>query len=246
MTRNSNCSKIENVSMKNYLQNIYKHLFCVALFAAFISAFSTVGYSQKVVDKTVATVSDGVRTELITYSDLMWQLALNPNVPISPPSSDDLNRSLQLIIRLRLIALEAERLPAAPPTKDKVDEEIRRILALFPSTAEFVKRLNTVGFDSITDDNFESLMRQRVAIEKYIDFRFRSFVVITPEDEEKYYRTEFMSEYRKKNPGALIPKIEDVRTSIVETLTEQRVEAEIEKFLDSAESNSEVVILSEV
>ena len=32
--------------------------------------------AQTVVDKTVATVSDGVRTELITYSDLLWQLAL--------------------------------------------------------------------------------------------------------------------------------------------------------------------------
>lgn len=232
--------------MKNYFRKLYKHLFCVAFFAASIFTFSAVGYSQKVVDKTVAIVSDGVRTELITYSDLMWQLALNPNVPINPPSSDDLNRALQLLIRLRLIALEAERLPAAPPTKDEVDEEIRRILALFPSTSEFVKRLNAVGFDSITDDNFESLMRQRVAIEKYIDFRFRSFVVITPEDEEKYFRTEFTNDFRKKNPGALLPKLEDSRTRINTILSEQRVETEIEKFLDSAESRAEVVILSEV
>jgi len=34
--------------------------------------------AQQVVDKMVATINGGVRTELITYSDLMWQLALQP------------------------------------------------------------------------------------------------------------------------------------------------------------------------
>ena len=67
--------------------------------------------AQNVVDKTVATVSDGIRTELITYSDLRWQLALQPNVELSPPSSEDLNNALQLLINQRIFALEADRLP---------------------------------------------------------------------------------------------------------------------------------------
>ena len=40
--------------------------------------FSSVGAAQQVVDRMVATVNAGARTELITYSDLMWQLALQP------------------------------------------------------------------------------------------------------------------------------------------------------------------------
>ena len=45
-----------------------------ALLAFLGSAMPAV--SQEIVDKTVAVVSDGNRTELITYSDLLWQLAL--------------------------------------------------------------------------------------------------------------------------------------------------------------------------
>jgi hypothetical protein len=93
--------------------------------------------------------SDGVRTELITYSDLVWQLALQPNTPIAPPSSEDLNRALQLVINQRLFALEAQRLPRLAPSEAEIAEKIKDVLAVFPSTAEFERRLKQVGFDSI-------------------------------------------------------------------------------------------------
>ena len=160
---------------------------CVVSHLAIVLVFVSQAVSQEIVDKTVATVSDGVRTELITYSDLMWQLAVVPGVPLKPATSDDLNVALQLIIRQRLIALEAERLPSAEPTTEEVNNEINRILRAFPSASEFVSRLNSVGFSSVQDDNFQRMMRQRVAIEKYLEFRFRSFVVITPEDEKDHY-----------------------------------------------------------
>lgn len=232
--------------MAKHLKKFNKSLFYLTFIVAIFCTFTTSANSQKIVDKTVATVSDGVRTELITYSDLVWQLALNPNVPIDPPTSEDLNRALQIIIKFRLIALEAERLPSEPPKKEKIDAEIMRILDLFPTTAEFVKRLNKVGFDSINDENFQALMRQRVAIEKYTDFRFRSFVVITPEEEKNYYRNEFTNIFRRENPGLLLPKFEEEQERINTTLTEQKVESDIEKFLDNAESRAEIVILSEV
>jgi hypothetical protein len=198
------------------------------------------------VDKTVATVSDGVRTELITYSDLMWQLALTPGVFLTPASSDDLNRSLQIIIRQRLIALEAERLPSAEPTEKEINTEINRILAAFGSTADFVKRLNAVGFSSISDENFQRMMRQRLAIEKYLDFRFRSFVVITPDDESEYYRDVFVPEFKRRNPGIVVPEIKTVRTRISDILTETKVESDIETFLDNARNRADIDVLIEV
>lgn len=208
--------------------------------------FSLQVFAQQVVDKTVATVSDGVRTELITYSDLLWQLALQPNVPLTPPTSEDLNRALQTIINQRLFALEAQRLPNVEPGEAEVKQEIQRVLANFPSTAEFERRLRIVGFDSITDDNFQEIMEQRVAIEKYLDFRFRSFVVVTPEDEVRYYRDVYTPEFRRRNPGLLLPQIEDVRATINQTLAEERIARDIERFLDDAKRRAEIVILSEV
>ena len=216
--------------------------------AAFLFIFfSPQTNAQTVVDKTVATVSDGIGTpELITYSDLLWQLALQPNAPLRPPTSEDLNRALQLLINQRLFALEAERVPRSTPTQKEIDDEIKRVLGLFPSSADFEKRLQMVGFGSVKDDNFERMMARRVAIEKYLDFRFRSFAVITSEDEAKYYREIYVPEFRRKNPGLLMPTLDEKREEIRNQLTEEKVAADIEKFLDDAKSRAEIVILSEV
>ena len=212
-----------------------------------LSAATLKAEAQEIVDKTVATISDGVSgSELITYSDLLWQLALNPDAPMNPPSSDDLNKILQILIDQRLFALEAKRLPRNAPTEAEVNAEIKRVLALFPSTAEFERRLRSVGFESVTDENFVRMMEQRVAIEKYLTFRFRSFVIITPQDEEKYYRDAFIPEFRRRNPGSLVPALADVRSRINEILTERRVEEEIERFLDDAKRRVEIEILFEV
>ena len=225
-----------------------KRIFAVGILLLAVSAmFASNTNAQTVVDKTVATIGDGIGDpELITYSDLLWALALQPDVSLNPASSEDLNRALQLLINQRLFALEAERVPRAAPTTAEIDTEIKRVLAQFPSTAEFEKRLRIVGFNSVKDENFERMMAQRVSIEKYLDFRFRSFVVITPEDETKYYRDIYTPEFRKRNPGLLMPTLDEKRKEINSFLTEQKVESDIEKFLDSSKRRSEIIVLSAV
>lgn len=208
--------------------------------------FSTAIRAQKVVDRIVATVNDGVKTELITYSDLRWQLALQPGVSLAPPTSEDLNRALQTLIDQRLFSLEAERIPRNAPTDEEVAQEIKDTLAFFPSTADFEKRLRQVGFNSVKDDNFVRIMEQRVRIKKYLDFRFRAFTVITPEDEAKYYRDTYVPEFRRRNPGVIVPSLEEKRAQINQNLTEDKVRANIEAFLDEAKRRAEIVVLSEV
>src|ERR1044071_8278361 len=80
--------------------------------------------AQQVVDKMVATVNAGVRTDLITYSDLMWQLSLQPNTVLDNPTSQDLNRALRLLIDQRLILQEAEKIPTIVPSQKEVSDAI--------------------------------------------------------------------------------------------------------------------------
>lgn len=233
--------------MKKYLLQYLRQLSLIAIFLLMFFAFFPVKTdAQEVVDKTIATVSDGVRTELITYSDLLWQLALQPNAPLAPPSSQDLNIALQIIINQRLFALEAERLPRLAPTQAEIDAKIKETLAYFPSTAEFERRLKIVGFDSVKDENFQRLMAQRVAIDKYLDFRFRSFAVITPEEENRYYREIFVPDFRRRFPGLLMPTLEEKRAEINQILMEDKVAGDIEDFLDDAKRRATIVILNDV
>lgn len=199
---------------------------------------------QVVVDKTVATVSDGSRTELITRSDLVWQIALTPGQPVDPPRETDLRDALQTQINQRIFALEAERLPRAAPDNEEIAAMIADLVKRFGAN-EFERRLKTVGFTSISDPSFEDIIRDRVAIEKYIEFRFRSFVVITAEDEAAYYRDTWVPRFRREKPGQVVPALDDARAEVNKGVTEQRVAASIETFLEEAKRRVQITIISE-
>ena len=216
----------------------------VLVFALLIACFQAVA-AQKVVDKTVATVSDGVKTELITLSDLRWHLALVRGVNINPPSSADLNAALRTLVDNRIFALEAKRLPRNPPSKEEIAAAIREIMKPFPA-GEFESRLRLVGFSSVDDPAFQQIISDRIAIEKYLDFRFRSFIVITASDEAKYYREVFVPAFRQEFKGLLMPTLDEKRAKIREDLIDQRVANDIETFLDDAKQRVKVVYLSPV
>src|SRR5215813_5373159 len=126
---------------------ISKRIF-TALFGAILCAFATMCSAQQVVDKMVATVNAGVKTDLITYSDLLWQLALQPNTPLDNPSSADLNHALRLLIDQHLILQEAEKLPSIAPTSKEITDARTDLVRHFSSVAEFQQRLQRVGLTS--------------------------------------------------------------------------------------------------
>ncbi|MFZ1699854.1 MAG: hypothetical protein WBO10_15505 [Pyrinomonadaceae bacterium] len=201
---------------------------------------------QEVVDKTVATVSDGARTQLITYSDILWQLALQPQSQLSPPRTVEMNQALQTLINQRIFAIEAERLPRTAPTEKEISAKIGEILSYFPSGAAFEARLKQVGFDSVKDDGFERLVARRISIDKYVAFRFGSFVVVTSEEEAAYYQDIFVPDFRRRSPGILTPTLDEKRAEIHETLVRQKVATAIERFLDDAKRRLNIEILIEV
>lgn len=199
--------------------------------------------AQEVVDKTVATVNSGGSPELITYSDLLWQIALEPDTPVENPSSESLNRTLQLIINQRIIHQEAARLPTIAPTDKEIDDATTELIKHFPSRTEFYDRVRRVG---LSGDQLKEIVRQRVEIEKYLDFRFRSFTIVTPKEVEDYYTQVYVPRVKRQQPGRIIPNLEEARAEIERTLTESKIESDIDAFLDAARERAEIVILNPV
>ena len=201
---------------------------------------SSLAHAQEVVDKMVATVNAGVRTDLITYSDLLWQLALQPNTSLANPSSDDLNRALRLVIDQRLILQEAEKLPTISPTDDEIRNARDQLVKVFPSAAEFQQRLLRVG---LTSEKLDEILEQRVRIEKYLDFRFRNFVLISEKEIADYYQDVYVPRLRRRSPGQIIPTLEEAQNDIRATLTEAKIESDTDAFLDTARERAEIVTL---
>jgi hypothetical protein len=203
--------------------------------------------AQEVVDKMVATVNAGIEPEcgqicLITYSDILWQLALQPGTPLESPSSEELNRSLRLLVDQRLILQEAQKLPTIDPTAAEVRTARDELVKAFSPT-EFQARSLRVG---LTSEKLDEIVEQRLRIEKYLDFRFRNFVVITQQEISDYYRDVFVPRFRGRNPGRVVPTLEEAHAEIERTLNEAKIESDTDAFLDAARDRAEIVVLNTV
>lgn len=202
--------------------------------------------AQVPADQTVATITDqSGAVELVTLSDILWQLALQPEVDLSKLEREDLSNGLKLIIDQKLFELESVRLPQRAVSEDDVRSEIRNLLSFFTSPGEFERRLRTVGFSSVEDPEFKSLVERRIKIRRYVDFRFRSFVLVTAEEEEDFYDRIYAPEFRARFGDAEMPSLENKRAEIRRVLAEDKIAIEIERFLDEAKQSSEINYLVE-
>src|SRR5215204_1453648 len=218
------------------LRNLWTKVLVLLLFAVPCSA-------QQVVDKMVATVNAGVKTDLITYSDLLWQLSLQPGTVLDNPTSADLNRALRLLIDQRLILQEAEKLPTIVPTQNEVSDARDELARNFPSPLEFQQRLQRVG---LTSEKLDEIVEQRLKMEKYLDFRFRNFVVISQKEIADYYREVYVPRLQARFPGRIVPALEQVRGEIEKTLMEAKIESDTDMFLDTARERAEIVMLNPI
>lgn len=197
------------------------------------------GGGGEVVDRMVAVVNGG---ELITYSDLLWQLALQPGVPLDNPRQEDLRRVLGLLIDQRLVLQEAEKLPHVHAADKEIDDALADLIKRFPSLEEFHRRLDRVGLNA---EQLHEIVHERLDMEKYLDFRFRSFTVVTPQEVEAYYRDVYVPRRRRQSPGQIIPELKTVYNAIQSELVESKVESDTDDFLEEARNAGQITILDE-
>jgi len=208
-------------------------------------------HGQTVTDKMVASVTNGARAtpDLISYSDLAWQLALEPSRPlIDRPSSADLSHALRLMEDQLLILQEARKLPTADTDKarqefdDAVGQKLKELTQAFGSRTKLEERMTRVG---LTSEQLNAILRDRVTVEKYLDFRFRAFVLISPKEITDRYNQEYA---RLRNSGRIVPTLDQVRSRIEQELTEEKIASEIDTFIDNLreQRGTEIVVISPV
>lgn len=216
-------------------------LICVVLIA---SSSSDARHFQPrtagvLVDYMVATVNG----RLITYSEVVWQLALQPNTSIEPPSEGDLKRALALLIDQQLILQEAQKLPQIHGEDKEVEAALGQLVRNFPSQDEMRRRMTRVG---LTAEKLREIVHDRVDIDKYLDFRFRAFTIVTAKEIESYYRDVYVPRFRARSPGGIVPSLENARAEIEQTLTEGKIESSMNDFLDEKRQQAEIAILREI
>ena len=194
--------------------------------------------------QTIEQILTLVNNDPITRLDLLWSIAMDsqsPN-PAGPISSDLLARKLDVMIDERLISQEAARIPSAEITRDEIDKKRAELIKGFPSEAQFRERVGSVG---LTPQKLEDILRQRILIDRFVDFRFRSFVLVTEQETKRYYDEVLVPKVRA---GGQVPPSLDapkIRENIEQILKQEKVDAEINRFLATSRQRADVVQLAE-
>lgn len=224
--------------MSKYLE-IYRFILksFLVLITFFLFSINSIAKAQSiVVDQLIATVNG----DAITKSDLVWALVLNPKT-----KQTDLTLNLPIILEQvidqRLLLSEANRLPNLDPTQIEISKTIAEVVKKFPSEALFYQRLEEVG---LTGEILQKIFRERLLILKYVDFRFRAFAIITENEIQAYYEENVKSKLLTQNINSSDKPSDEERKLIEAILVEERVNIQIEQFLDSARQQADIVRLT--
>jgi hypothetical protein len=204
---------------------------------------------QKVVDQIISLVNE----DIITRSDLLWSLAMDPQAPnpAEGVSSDLLRQKLDVMIDQRLIAQEARRVPTAEITAEDINQRRAALIRDFKSETIFRQRVEAVG---LTSTRVDELIRERILIERFVDFRFRSFVFVTEPEIQRYYDETLAPQIRAR--GQVAPSLDDkikddtgkevtVRELITEIIRRDKINQEIDRFLNAARQRADITLLTE-
>ena len=114
------------------------------------------------------------------------------------------------------------------------------MIAQFPSEAAFRQRVESVG---LTPERIDDLIRQRILIERFIEFRFYSFVFVSEQEIEKYYKEVLVPKVQKA--GQVPPPLDQVRDTVTEILKQEKISQELDRYLATARQRADVVYVAE-
>lgn len=197
---------------------------------------------QGMFDATVADV-DG---ELILQSDVLWNLALDPAVAPSEFWDPTVQRMmLRTLVDQRILLQEAAKLPATSVTDDEIAaarEQLARDFNSGDDPTRFERRMRLVG---LSGPRLTEILRGRQQILKFVDFRFRSFVVVTEPEIVRFFESDVKPNLPDQSPGAVDEALAAKRREIEQALIEEKINSSIDEYLEQARERARVVVFGE-
>jgi hypothetical protein len=198
------------------------------------------GASADIIDRIAVSVGSRV----ITLSDLDREIRVTAFLDGKQPDfSPAAKRSAaERMIEQKLIQREVETSRYPVPSA----AEIEPIVAAFrqehyPNQDEYRRAL--AERDITEQDVKDELLWQRTLL-RFIDVRFRPAVQVTDQEIQDYFEKEVAPAAQAAHPGQPVT-LEDYRVQIEEKLAGQRVDRELDTWLQEARKRNEIVIHDE-
>lgn len=198
---------------------------CLLLFGAWL-------LPAEIIDRIAISVGNQVITESQIDDEIRVTAFLNQE-KLNLDSAERKKAAARLIDQ-SLVRREMELSRYPMPSLSDADEALKKIEAGYGTEAAYQKALAAYG---ISSDGLKRRLWWQATFLRFVDFRFRPGIQIPDADVQAYYQQQTA---KWKQEGVPIPSLEDARVNIEQTLTEQRVDQAMDRWL--AETRAQVAI----
>lgn len=207
----------------------------VALLLLLTVPFASVARAEDILDRTVAVVGD----RAITLSEVEEQLALEALDQGTPAemTPQRYREVVERLIRLRLVQREMSLAGFTGTMDDEGRRQWEAMQENFGGAEAFQKSLAQQG---LTEETVRGFLRQQLDFQQFVDFRFRTGLVVTREEVESYYE----KEYKPRLPASVEPlSLEQVYSKLEVELLDRRVDPMLEDWINRVRTQTRITIL---
>lgn len=182
------------------------------------------------IDRLLVAVNGAVVTE----GDL--HVARSLNALVSPGgAAASREQEISRMIDLELIRQELENLRIEPEVAPEIQARIRELGDRYAGDGGLAARLARLG---ITEAELDAFLRTEVLILRFLEFRFRPFVRVQAGEIEAYYRGRLAPQL--EGAAVPVPPLEEVSAPIEAVLVEEKINAELERWIADARRNGRI------
>lgn len=209
----------------------------LAVFLSMSAAFAQTSEAPSAVVDRVAAVAEG---GVITLSDLRWLIRYKGyDVPAATDSRDAFLRTiLEQIVDQTLIAAEASRTPGIRIEAEDIERQVAAYRERFDTEEDFQEQLDRLDMDA---EDLRDLIQRELAVLRFVKLRFEPFVIVLPDEIQRYYDQELTPELRRG--GQEPPRIGLVEEQIRQILSVQQTTEEVDRWVQERRRTASVSIL---
>ena len=178
-----------------------------------------------------------VNGRVVTEGDL--RLARNLNALLAPGgNSTERSREVEInrLVDLELMRQELTNFAAIKGDESEIESRMQDLRNKYAEIGGLPALLRDLG---LQESELRSYIDLQISIEKFIQFRFRPFVTVSPEEILAYYKQKLVPRL-EKSPGVRVPDLEEVTAQIEEILAQEKVNMAVDNWLKDIRRHSRV------
>jgi hypothetical protein len=196
----------------------------------------------EVIDRIVAVVNQ----QVITLGDVEQEEKFQDLGLVADPLAEDRKETQKLIqseiihklIQQRLIRDQVLSFPGSEVNSSEVERQMEALKQKWGGEQQFQRML---AGDDISLDGLRQRLEWQMQVLKFLDSRFRQFVVVEPKEIEEYYTKEFLPELAKRGE-TINPPLTQVEEQIRQIIAEDKINAEVDSWLKSLTQSATISI----